>query len=505
VQSAVETLSPTRVRLTVTVPFDELKSDLDAAYKKVGGQVRVQGFRPGKVPPRVLDQRVGRAVILDEAVNSAIPRLYSEAVQAEDLNPLAQPELEVTDFTDGEQLAFTAEVDVRPEINVPAYEGLSVTVDDVTVDETKVDEQVDALRERFAKLTPVQRPAQDGDYVTLDLAATIDGEEVPGGTATGLSYQVGAEDLLDGIDEVLRGAGEGDAKTFTTTLVAGDYEGRSADVAVTVRSVNERELPEADDAWATESTGFPSFEELKADVRSRLERVERLEQGTSARDKVLEALLAQIEVPLPEAIVETEVEWRRRATEDQLNRVGAQLEGYLESEGKTAEEFETELREGAEQAVKAQLVLDVIADKEELGVNDAELADQVVRRAARAGVSPDQYAQTLVQSGQLSGLVSEVRRGKALATVMEAATITDESGNPVDLDALRDDMGPGGMPAGDVEVDEDGRSYHVHADGAVHYLDEDGPASAGGDVQVDKDGRSYHVHGDGDVHFLDEG
>jgi trigger factor len=474
VQSAVETLSPTRVRLTVTVPFDELKPDLDAAYKKVGGQVRIQGFRPGKVPPRVLDQRVGRAAILDEAVNSAIPRLYTEAVQAEDLNPLAQPELEVTEFSDGDKLAFTAEVDVRPEIELPSYDGLSVTVDDVTIDESKVDEQVDALRERFAKLTPVQRAAQDGDYVTLDLAATVDGEEVPGGTATGLSYQVGAGDLLDGIDEVLRGASEGDATSFTTELVAGEYEGRSAEVAVTVRSVNERELPAADDAWAVESTGFASFEELKGDVRSRLERVQRLEQGVAARDKVLEALLAQVEVPLPDAIVESEVEWRRRATQDQLARVGAQLEGYLESEGKTAEEFETEMREGAEQAVKAQLVLDVIADKEELGVNDAELADQVVRRAARAGVSPDQYAQTLVQSGQLAGLVSEVRRGKALATVMEGATITDASGNAVDLDALRDDMGPAGaMGASDVEVDEDGRSFHVHADGGVHYLDED--------------------------------
>ena len=473
-QSAVETLSPTRVRLTVTVPFDELKPELDAAYKKVGSQVRIQGFRPGKVPPRVLDQRVGRGVVLDEAVNSAIPRLYGEALQAESLAPVSQPDLEVTEFADGDKLAFTAEVDIRPTFDLPAFDAISVTVDDVVIDEAKVDEQIESLRERFAKLSPVSRAAQDGDYVTLDLAATVEGDEVPGGTAAGLSYQVGSGDLLEGIDEVLRGASEGDATTFQTTLVAGEFEGKLADVAVTVRGVNERELPEANDTWATDSTGFESFEALKADVRTRLERVQRLEQGVAARDKVLEALLAQIDAPLPESVVETEIEWRKRATEDQLSRAGADLAGYLETEGKTAEEYDAELQAGAREAVKAQLVLDAIADQEELGVNDAELTDQVVRRAARAGVSPDQYAQSLVSSGQLSGLISEVRRGKALATVMEAATITDTSGSTIDLDALRDDMsGPGSFGGGDTEVDDDGRPYHVHDDGAVHYLDED--------------------------------
>ena len=473
-QSAVETLSPTRVRLTVTVPFDELKPELDAAYKKVGGQVRIQGFRPGKVPPRVLDQRVGRGVVLDEAVNSAIPRLYGEAIDDAKIAPVSQPDLEVTEFADGDKLAFTAEVDVRPEFELPPFDSIEVTVDDVAVDEAKVDEQVDALRERFAKLSPVERPASDGDYVTVDLAATVDGDEVPGGTASGLSYQVGSGDLLVGIDDVLRGASAGQATTFQTTLVAGEYEGRLAEVAVTVRGVQERELPDADDTWASEFTGFESLELLRADVRSRLDRVQRLEQGVAARDKVLEALLARIDAPLPDSVVETEVEWRKRATEDQLSRAGADLAGYLETEGKTAEEFEAELQTGAREAVKAQLVLDAIADQEELGVNDAELTDQVVRRAARAGVSPDQYAQSLVQSGQLSGLVSEVRRGKALATVMEAATIKDSSGNTIDLDQLRDDLSGPGLAGGmDAEIDDEGRPYHVHDDGVVHYLDED--------------------------------
>lgn len=467
-QSAVETLSPTRVRLTVEVPFEELKPELDGAYKKIGAQVRVQGFRPGKVPPRILDQRVGRGVVLEEAIQDALPRLYSEAVTESGVAPVGRPEVDVTKLDDGKELTFTAEVDVRPEFEIPAFDSLTVTVADAVVTDEEVTTQVDELRERFASLTPVERAAAEGDFVTLDLAATVGGEEVPGGTATGLSYQVGSGDLLEGLDEAVTGRSAGDATSFTTTLVAGEYEGQQAEVAVTVRAVNERELPAADDAWA-ETTGFGSFAELEADVRSRLDRMKKLEQGVEARDKVLEELLSKVEVPLPESVVDAEIEWRRESTTQQLQQAGMTLDQYLESEGKGEEEFDVEVREGAATAVKAQLVLDAVADAEEIGVTDAELTDQVVRRAQRAGVSPDQFAQSVVQSGQLQGLVSEVRRGKALATVMEAAAITDASGQKVDLEALRDDMAPGD----DTQIDEDGRPFHTHGDGTVHYLDEE--------------------------------
>ena len=467
-QSAVETLSPTRVRLTVEVPFDELKPELDSAYKKIGAQVRVQGFRPGKVPPRILDQRVGRGVVLEEAVQEAIPRLYGEAVTETGVSPVSRPEVDVKEFTDGDKLSFTAEVDVRPEFELPAYDALAVTVETIEVSDEAIDEQIDAVRERFGTLKPVERPAAEGDYVTLDLVATVDGNEVPGGTATGLSYKIGAGDLLEGIDEAVTGTSEGDSRTFTTTLVAGEFEGQSAEVAVTVRSVNERELPAADDAFA-EQTGFTTVAELRDDVRTRLDRVKRAQQGVEARDKVLEALLAAVEVPLPQSVVEAEEEWRRRSTTEQLQGAGMTLDQYLEREGKGEEEFDTELKEGAAQAVKAQLVLDAIADKEELGVDDAELTEQVVRRAQRSGVGPQEYAQQIVQSGQLAGLVSEVRRGKALATVMEGANITDGAGAKVDLEALRDALDtPGAVD----EFDEQGRRYHVHDDGTVHYLDE---------------------------------
>jgi trigger factor len=469
VQSSVETLSPTRVRLTVDVTFDELKPDLDAAYKKIGRQVRVQGFRPGKVPPRILDQRVGRGVVLEEAVQEALPRLYSEAVGESGVAPVGRPEVDVTDLQDGAKLTFTAEVDVRPDIELPAYDSLSVTVDEAVVTDADVDEQIDELRERFASLTPVERTAETGDFLTLDLVATVEGEEVPGGTATDLSYELGKDDLLDGLDDAVAGAAAGDVRTFTTTLLAGDMEGREAEVAVTVRAVNERSLPEVDDAFA-EGSGFESAEALRADVRSRLERMKLMQQGVDARDKVLETLLEQVEVPLPESVVEAENEWRTEQTQQQLAQAGMTLDLYLESEGKNEEEFAEQLREGAEKAVKAQLVLDAVADKEELGVTDAELTEQVVRRAQRARVSPDEFAQQVVQSGQLAGLVSEVRRGKALATVMEAATITDSAGAVVDLEKLRED-GLAGADE-DVQTDEDGRPYHVHGDGQVHYLDE---------------------------------
>jgi trigger factor len=469
VQSSVETLSPTRVKLTVEAAFDELKPELDKAYREIGKQVKVQGFRPGKVPPRILDQRVGRGVVLEEAVNEAIPRLYGQAVEEAKLAPLNRPEIEVTTLDDQVKLAFTAEVDIRPEFAIPAFDSLSVTVDDVVVAESDVDEQLDALRERFGSLSPVERAAVDGDYVSLDLEATVDGSPVPGGTAQGLSYEVGSGQLLDGIDEAVRGASAGDARSFQTELVAGELEGKTADVAVTVRSVNERTLPEANDEWAQTVAGFSSLEELRTDIRTRIDRVKKLEQGVEARDKVLEALLAAVELPLPESVVEAELAWRAQATDDQLAQAGQTKEAFLEEAGKTGEEWDAELRDGAETAVKQQLVLDAVADAEELQISDAELNDQLIRRAARAGLAPQDYANRLVQTGAVAGLVAEVRRGKALATVMESATITDASGNPVDLESLRDDMG---APEADVETDEDGRAYHVHDDGTVHYLDE---------------------------------
>ena len=467
-QSAVETLSPTRVRLTVDVPFSELGPELDSAYKKIGRQVKVQGFRPGKVPPRILDQRVGRGVVLEEAVQEALPRLYSEAVTEAGVSPVGRPEVDVTKLDDGNELTFTAEVDVRPEFEIPAYDSLKVEVAPATVADEDVDTQIDELRERFASLAPVERAAAEGDFLTLDLHATVDGEDVPGGTATGLSYKVGGDELLEGLDAAVTGKSAGDATTFTTTLVAGDYEGQAAEVAVTVQAVNERTAP----AGRRLLRRHHRLRGLRRAARRRPHppgaRAASSSRASRPATRSSRCCWRRSRSRCPSRSSRPRSQWRRQATQQQLQQAGMTLEQYLESEGKGEEEFDEELETAAADAVKAQLVLDAVADKEELGVTDAELTDQVVRRAQRAGVSPDQYAQSVVQSGQLQGLVAEVRRGKALATVMEAAGIADTDGATVDLDELRDDL----SPADDTQLDEDGRPFHTHADGTVHYLDE---------------------------------
>ncbi len=447
-KSTVETLSATRVRLSVEVPFDELKPSLDKAYKAIAQQVTIPGFRKGKIPPRLIDQRVGRAAVLEETLNDAIPTHYSSAVREHEVKVLGSPDVEVTELADGEKVAFTAEVDVRPEITVPAFGDLTVTVDDIEVADEDIDKQVDGLRERFAVLKGVERPVQTGDYVSLDLAATVDGEEVPGGTASGLSYEVGSGQLLPGTDEAIVGLASGEATSFKTELAGGEFAGKEADVAVTVKSVKEKELPALDDEFAQTASEFDTLEELRADIRTRVGRVKRMEQAVQARDKALEALLAAVEVPLPEKVVSTELDFRKHQLEHQLERAGLTMDFYLQSENQTQEDFDAKLETDTKDAVKAQLVLDTIADSEQFGVNDAELTQEVVRRAQQAQMAPQEYADQLVESGQLPLVVADLRRGKALALVLENSTITDASGNKVNLDALREELAADGGAQG---------------------------------------------------------
>ncbi len=435
----VENLSPTRVKLTVEVPFVELEPSLASAYRKIAGQVRVQGFRPGKVPPRLLDQRVGRGVVLEEAVSEAVPRFYGEAVRENDVAVLGQPDVEVTEFADGGQLVFTAEVDVRPQVELPDYDGLPVTVDDAEVSDAELDEQLSGLADRFAMLTATDRPVEEGDFVAIDMEATVAGDVLSEASTAGLSYEVGTESLMTGLDAALVGASEGEERTFQTQLV-GEHAGATADVRVTVRSVKVKSLPAFDDEFAQTASEFDTLDELRADIRTRLSRVRRLQQGVQARDRVLEALLERVDVPLPERVVEAEVEWRRSSMRDQLDEAEISWEDYLESAGRTAEEVETELAQGSRQAVAAQFVLDTVASKEQVEITQAELTEAVVRRAQRAGIAPDAYAREVVAAGQLGAMTSELVRSKALALVLERATVTDASGRPVDLNTLQADF-----------------------------------------------------------------
>ncbi len=453
-KSSVENVGPTRVKLAVEVPFDELKSSLDAAYKKIGSQVRIPGFRPGKAPARIIDQRVGRSAVLEEAVNDALPRAYSEAVRESGVHALGQPEIEVTKLDDGTSLSFTAEVDVRPEITLPSLEGVEVTVDDIEVTEAEIDEQLDSLRERFATLTGVERPVETGDYVSIDLTASVDGEEVEGGSATGLSYEVGAGDLIDGIDEAIVGKPAGETVSFATTLRQGDKAGEQADVAVTVNSVKRKELPEADDEFAQLASEFDTVEELRADLRERLIRAKTLGQGSQAREKLLEKLVESADFPLPESAVNAEIGYREHDVVHSLGHDDKLFDELLAGQGKTRDEFSAELRESAEKSVRAQFLLDAIADAGQVNVGDAELTEYIVRQAANYDMPPKEFADQIVQGGNLPAMVADMRRTKALATVLESATITDASGNKVDLSALALSTAQVADAAPDVAPDE---------------------------------------------------
>ena len=416
-KSAVETLTPSRVKLTVEVPFEELKPALDAAYKRIAAQISVPGFRKGKVPNRVIDQRVGRAAVLDEAINDAVNLNLDAALRENEIKLLGRPEVDVTAFEDDAPLAFTAEMDVVPDFELPSYDSIKVTVDPAEVTDADVDSQLDGLRSRFGTLTAVERAATTGDVLLFDISGEHDGESVEDLTASALSYELGTEGMLPGFDEALEGASAGDTRNFTFTPEGGEYEGREIAVTVVISTVRERILPETDDAFAQLASEFDTIDELKDDLRTRLARVKLLEQGYAAREKVADALLEATDVPVPEGVI------------------AQQVDDHF-ADGHGDDEHRAEVEQQTRDSLKSQLVLDKIADTEDLSVSESELSAWLVQQAPRYGMSPDQFAQELVNAGQVPAAVAEVRRAKALAHVLEHATVVDSEGNAVDLGAL---------------------------------------------------------------------
>jgi trigger factor len=458
VKSTVERLSPTRVRINVEVPFDELKPDFDRAYKKIAQQVRVPGFRPGKVPARIIEARLGRGVVLEEVVNGAVPAKYSEAVTtADDVTPIGRPDIEVTEIADGDKLAFKAEVDVRPQIDLPDLGSLSVSVDDVEVGDDDVQEQLDNLRARFGTLAGVERPAAKDDFVLIDLSASVDGEPVEDATTTGFSYQVGQGGLIDGIDDAIEGLSADEEATFTSKLVAGDYADKDAEVTVKVTAVKERQLPDADDEFAQLASEFDTLDELTADLRERLGRVRKMEQVTQARDKVLDAIVDATEVPLPESVVQAEIDSTLHDAVHPFDHDEAKFEEFLVSQGQTREQFDTETKEAAEKSVRTRLVLDALADREQTTVSDQELTERIVFQAQQYQMQPEEFVRRIQEAGQLGAIYSDVRRSKALIAAVRAATVTDESGNEVDMSELLGEDEPEAAEATDeaTEADED--------------------------------------------------
>ena len=423
-KSSVEVLSPTRVRLDVEVAYSELEPHVAVAYKKVAAQVNIPGFRKGKIPASMIDQRVGRGTVIDEAINTALPEFYGQAAREHKVAVIGRPEVDVKEFVDNDKLVFTVEVDVRPEVKLPDFSKITIEVDDVKVEDSDVDEQIESLRTRFGTLTTVEREVKDGDFTTLDMTAFIDGKEVDGGQANDISYEVGSDKMIDGLDEKLIGMKAADVKTFETQLV-GQQESEKGEVTVTVKAVKERELPPVDDAFAKLASEFDTLAELKADFVTRLERVKKMEQGAQARDRLVEKLLADNEIPVPDKLVELEVN------------------DHLEGEGRLEDaEHRAEVDGQVRSSLKSDFLLDAIVSSEEVQVTEIELTEYLVRTSQRYGMAPQQFAEELQKAGQIQQLVAEVTRAKALASVLGRITVKDASGNVIDLEALAPKANP---------------------------------------------------------------
>lgn len=418
-KSTLETLSPTRVRLDVNVPYAELGQYVDAAYKKVASTVSIPGFRKGKVPNAMIDQRVGRGTVMDEAINVAIQDFYVAAARENDVLVVGRPTVDAIDYVDNEKLSFSVEVNVRPDVTLPDFSKITITVEDVAVSDKDIDEQIDELRARFGTLNSVERAAANGDFVTIDLTARIDGAEVDGGKANEISYEVGSNKMIDNLDDALIGMSAGDTKTFTSQLV-GQKDGETGDIDIVVKAVKERELPTLDDSFAKLASEFDTVAELRADFTERLSRVKKMEQGAQARDLLVEKLLADLDIPVPDDIVLEEVN------------------DHLQGEGRMEDaEHRAEVDSQVRSSIKSDFLFDSIVKAEDVQVNEIELTEYLIRMSQRYGMGPEQFAQELQKAGQISQVVAEVTRAKALASVLARISVVDKSGNKVELEALR--------------------------------------------------------------------
>ena len=418
-KSTVENLDPARIKLTVEVPYEELKPSLDAAYKEIGSQIQVPGFRRGHVPDQIIDRRVGRATVIQEAVNKKLADLYREAIEESGRAPMIQPEVEITELPNvtgaqGGRLVFTAEVTVRPEIDLPELSGAEVVVDAVEVSDEDVDAELQNLRARFGSLKSVDRKARTGDFVTIGLRAVIDGEEVD--SASGVSYEIGKGNMLQGLDAALEGLKAGESAVFTTTLAGGEHEGEEAAVTVDVEAVKQRELPEVDDDFASIASEFDTVEGMLEDLRQQVVERRTEDQAVAARDALLEHLRAEISFDVPADVVDNEIKQ------------------HLEAEGKADDAAHAdEIREDITNGVRDQIILDTLAEALEVSVEQEELFDFLFHTAQQYGMEPAQFMQGAQRAGQIPAFVSEIARNKSLALALRQVTVKDFNGEVVDL------------------------------------------------------------------------
>ncbi|WP_062287622.1 trigger factor [Demequina phytophila] len=416
--SALEKIDATTVKLTVNLTEADLADTMKHAYEHVGKQVQIPGFRKGKVPAKVLEQRVGKGAIIEHAVNDGLPGWYTEAVKETGIRPFGQPEVEVTKVpgvVDGDEgLEFTAVVEVRPEVTLPAPADLTIEVEPIEVSDEDVDGRLDALRERFGTLVGVDRPAAEGDFVTIDLTAVIGDETID--TVQGTSYQVGAGNMLEGIDEAITGLSADEETTFEGPLAAGDHAGETAQITVKVTAVKTRELPEADDDFAQLASEFDTIAELREDLTEQAKRIKTNNQAMEAREKLLEKLVEATDFELPKKVIENEVH------------------SHLENENRLEDdEHRAEVTEEATKALRTQILLDQLADDLDIDVEQPELLDYLINSSRQYGMDPGTFIQQVEQAGQIPAMVAEVARSKATAFALRRATVVDTAGTAVDL------------------------------------------------------------------------
>jgi trigger factor len=418
VKTTVEKLSPTRAKLTISVTPDELKPSIEHAYSHIAEQVNIPGFRKGKVPPQLIDQRVGREEVLNHAVSDGLDKFYRQAVEDEKIRALGRPEADikelpnVKDFTG--DLVVTVEVDVRPDFAIPDYDGLKLEVEPVQVSADDVQDELDALRSRFGTLVTVERPAKMGDFVQLDLRATINGAEVD--TANNISYELGSGELIEGIDEALDTLTAGESTSFESTLVGGDSAGEKALIEVTLLAVKERELPDADDDFAQIASQFDTIKELKADIKEQVEKSKAFGQVSQARDMIVDELVKKVDIPVPQQLID-----------DEVHR-------HLENENRLDDDVHRkEVAESSEKTFRSQILIDAIAEKEEVQVNQDELTQYLIQSAAQYGMEPGEFIKVLDENGQIPAMVGEVARGKTLALILEKANVVDTKGKKIDV------------------------------------------------------------------------
>ncbi|MGJ4139568.1 trigger factor [Corynebacterium evansiae] len=453
-KSSVEKLSATRTKLTIEVPFEELKPEFDKAYATLAQQVNMPGFRKGKVPAKILEARLGRGVVLDQVINEMLPSRYSQAVEENDVKALGQPEIEIAELEDGKHITFTAEVDVRPEIEVPDFSAISVEVAPLKADDEAIDAELKNLQARFGTLKPADRAVKKRDFVSIDLSATIDGETVDEATTEGLSHEVGNDSLIEGLDDALVGMKEGEESTFTSKLVAGEHADEEAEVTVKLGSVKERELPELDDDFAQLASEFDTLDELKESLKGQVEQQLKNTQAGEIRDKVLAEALEQTEFELPEGVVKEQVDAQIQQIIQQFGGDEKVFESMLAAQDMTREKFEEDARSSAEDSVRTQLFLDAVADKEQPEVSQEELMDHIAFTANQYGMDPNQFIMQLQQAGQLGSLFADVRRGKALALNIARTSVKDTDGADVDPKEYFGDVEAEGDKADKAEADK---------------------------------------------------